>query len=279
MNVKRLLDSYYNKFNSHLSSKDPIWNLKFTKSDLDKEFLAFFISCYAYGNIVQINKHVMKFIDLSEGNIYGFIKDFNQKKFLNSVPQVEDSPRRASLLEEKFHKETYYYRFNTEQDFVDLISSLQEIIKDYGSLKSLFLNHYKSTDDNILQALNKFTSVIRNKGKHSKSFNYLLPDVSRNSTCKRLNLFLRWMVRKDSIDSGLWSREVAASKLIIPVDTHVYKVSRKLNLVKRKSCDMKFAIELTEKLKTFDSNDPVKYDFALCHIGVDKINFIGKISS
>jgi len=264
MNVKRLLDSYYNKFNSHLSSKDPIWNLKLTKTDLDKEFLAFFISCYAYGNIVQINKHVKKFIDLSEGNIYGFIKDFNQRKFLNTIAQ-------STLPEKNNQKVSYYYRFNTEQDFIDLISSLQVIIKDYGSLKSLFLNHYIKSDSNVLPALNKFTSAIRNKSEHSKSFNYLLPDVSRNSTCKRLNLFLRWMVRKDSIDIGLWSREVDKAKLIIPVDTHVYNVSRKLNLVERKSCDIKFAIELTEKLKKFDPNDPVKYDFALCHIGVDKI--------
>ena len=110
MNVKRLLDSYYNKFNSHLSSKDPIWNLKFTKSDLDKEFLAFFISCYAYGNIVQINKHVMKFIDLSEGNIYGFIKDFNQKKFLNSVPQVEDSPRRTFAASNSWRETIFVQR-------------------------------------------------------------------------------------------------------------------------------------------------------------------------
>lgn len=264
MNVKRLLNSYYLKYNNHLSSKDPIWNLKLAKTDLDKEFLAFFISCYAYGNIVQINKHVKKFINLTEGHIYGFIKEFNHKNFLKSVS-------REFLLENDLQKESYYYRFNTEQDFIDLISSLQVIIKDYGSLKSLFLNHYNKSDSNLLPALNKFTSVIRNTGNHSKSFNYLLPDVSRNSTCKRLNLFLRWMVRKDSIDSGLWSSEIDKAKLIIPVDTHVYNVSRKLNLVERKSCDMKFAIELTEKLKTYDPYDPVKYDFALCHIGVDKL--------
>ena len=79
------------------------------------------------------------------------------------------------------------------------------------------------------------------------------------------------MVRKDSIDTGLWSREVDKAKLIIPVDTHVYRVSQKLGLVRRKSCDMKYAIELTNKLKEFDPKDPVKYDFALCHIGVDKV--------
>ncbi len=259
MNVKTLLDKYYHKYNNHLSSRDPIWNLQYAKSDSDKELLAFFVSCYAYGNIFQINKHVKKFIDLSEGNIYKYISEFK------SVTQ-------ASLLEKKPQKESYYYRFNTEQDFIDLINSLQIIIKKYGSLKSLFLNHYKDSHVNILPALNKFTNEIRGCIKHPRSFDYLIPDVSKNSACKRLNLFLRWMVRKDSVDTGLWSREVDKSKLIIPVDTHVYNVSCKIGLVTRKSCDMKFAVEFTNKLKSFDSNDPVKYDFALCHIGVDKLN-------
>jgi uncharacterized protein (TIGR02757 family) len=78
------------------------------------------------------------------------------------------------------------------------------------------------------------------------------------------------MVRKDEIDLGLWNREVHTLKLIIPVDTHVFRISRKLKLVERKSCDLKYAVELTNKLKQFDPNDPVKYDFALCHSEIEK---------
>jgi uncharacterized protein (TIGR02757 family) len=77
------------------------------------------------------------------------------------------------------------------------------------------------------------------------------------------------MIRKDEIDFGIWGKEVDKSKLIIPVDTHVYRVSRQIGLMKRNSCDIKFAIELTEKLKAFDPEDPVKYDFALCHSDLD----------
>jgi uncharacterized protein (TIGR02757 family) len=77
------------------------------------------------------------------------------------------------------------------------------------------------------------------------------------------------MVRKDEIDIGIWGREVDKSKLIIPVDTHVYRISKYLKLIKRSSCDMKFALELTNELKKFDPADPVKYDFALCHIGME----------
>ena len=80
------------------------------------------------------------------------------------------------------------------------------------------------------------------------------------------------MVRKDDIDTGLWS-DIPASKLIMPVDTHIARISKKLDLVKRKSIDLKFALELTGKLKEVDPVDPVKYDFALCHIGIDKKEF------
>jgi len=79
------------------------------------------------------------------------------------------------------------------------------------------------------------------------------------------------MVRKDEIDTGIWKDKIDKSKLIMPVDTHIYRVSQKLKLIKRKSCDMKFAVELTERLKSFDVADPVKYDFALCHFGIDKV--------
>jgi len=80
-----------------------------------------------------------------------------------------------------------------------------------------------------------------------------------------LNLFLEKYSDKDEIDLGIWGRKVDKSKLLMPVDVHVYRVSRKLKLIKRNSCDMKFAIELTDKLKKYDASDPVKYDFALCH--------------
>ncbi|MBK7158711.1 MAG: DUF2400 family protein [Ignavibacteria bacterium] len=94
-----------------------------------------------------------------------------------------------------------------------------------------------------------------------------MPSPVNNSACKRLNLYLRWMIRKDEIDTGIWSGSFDKAKLIMPVDTHIYRVSKYLGLVSRNSCDLKFAIELTKELKKFDSSDPVKYDFALCHLG------------
>jgi uncharacterized protein (TIGR02757 family) len=97
----------------------------------------------------------------------------------------------------------------------------------------------------------------------------------RGSTCKRLNMFLRWMVRQDNkgVDFGLW-KKIKPSELLIPLDVHVDRVARKLGLIKRKQTDWQTVLELTENLKTFDAKDPVKYDFALFGLGVlDKDNF------
>jgi len=253
--IKRLLELLYSEYNSHLSSDDPIWHLKNLKSEADIEIAAFVISCYTYGNIKQIKVFIDKFFKLTNKSPYKFILEFNKSQ----ISRISD----------------FAYRFNTNDDFVTLLLTLKSVFKKYGSLKKLYLKYYSPYDINIIPSLHLFTSAIRNGIPHSKTFDYLIPDVNKNSTCKRLNLFLRWMVRKDNIDFGLWNKEISTSKLIIPVDIHVYKLSQKLKLVNRKSCDIKYAVELTNKLKEFDNIDPVKYDFALCHNEIDrKINLI-----
>jgi len=98
----------------------------------------------------------------------------------------------------------------------------------------------------------------------------MFPDPKKGSACKRMNLFLRWMVRKDDMDLGLWG-EIPTSKLIIPVDTHVARIAKELGLTKQTTANWKMAEEITENLKMFDREDPVKYDFALCHIGMRKL--------
>lgn len=104
----------------------------------------------------------------------------------------------------------------------------------------------------------------------------MFPLPEKGSACKRMNLFLRWMVRKDELDFGLWTclsgrqDEIPTSKLIIPVDTHIARICKQLKLTKKKNVSWKMAEEITNNLKKFDPNDPVKYDFALCHIGMRK---------
>ncbi len=211
---------------------------------------------YSYGQVEQINKFTEKLISQIGRNPYEFTINFSKRK------------------DKKYFKDLNY-RFNTEGDLIRLFESIHKSLIEFGSLKNLFLKNYRTDAENIVEALSHFSSVLYANGNHNNGagknyFKYLLVNPNDKSTCKRMNLYLRWMVRKDKIDTGIWN-EVAKSKLIIPVDVHVARVSKQLKLVQRKSVDLKFALELTEKLKKFDKYDPVKYDFALCHIGIDGI--------
>ncbi len=249
--TKILLDSLYTKYNIKESSKDPVWNLNVLPSDSDIEIAAFIISCYSYGNVTQINSFVSKVFEFAGYGLHDFVRKFG-KTGRGSAEKVN-----------------FAYRFNTTMDFILLLEAIKRTVREYGSLKNLFLEGYDRSHSNIIPALEKFTKYLRGSVTGSKTFGYLVPDASDGSACKRLNLFLRWMVRKDNVDYGLWSGEIDKSKLLMPVDIHVYRQSQKLKLVKRKTCDLKYAVELTEKLKEFDPDDPVKYDFALCHLGME----------
>lgn len=105
-------------------------------------------------------------------------------------------------------------------------------------------------------------------GKLSRGFLQLLPDPAKKSVCKRLHLFLRWMIRKELPDFGLW--DYPASKLLIPVDTHIAKLSLYLGLTGRKTIDAQFSREVSAKLRKYNKEDPVRYDFSLCHIGISQ---------
>lgn len=210
-------------------------------------------SCYSYGKIETINRFIREFLKRVDCKPYDFIRNFDLKRSGKIFKGMN-------------------YRFNNDSDLLNLFENIKTNLLKFGSLKNLFLRKYSAEDVNILNGLRFFSDSMRNNYvRNTKNYDYLIPDVAKNSACKRLNLFLRWMVRKDEIDLGIWSTDVDKSKLLMPVDIHVFRISKKMKLVKRTSCDMKFAVELTEKLKSFDPDDPVKYDFALCHEDIDKI--------
>ena len=241
------LDSLYQKYKSVYSSDDPVRFLHKFKNENDIEIIGLIASSYAYGQIGIINKFITEFLFRIENEPYEFVKSFDLKKHGKVFEGMN-------------------YRFNNHYDLINLLQNIKVNITEYGSLLGLFKEKYSDDDENILNALTFFSDSLRKKYVSKlMGYDYLIPDVKRNSACKRLNLFLRWMVRKDDIDLGIWGKEVDKSKLIIPVDTHVYRMAKKYGFVERKSCDLKFAIELTAKLKKYDENDPVKYDFALCH--------------
>ncbi len=139
------------------------------------------------------------------------------------------------------------------------------------------LKIYRERERNLKLEISAFSKEmlstalsVNNLKELSNGLKFMFPLPEKGSACKRANLFLRWMVRKDELDFGLWN-DIPSGKLIIPVDTHIAKIARQLKLTSRKVVSWKMAEEITEKLKIYDPDDPVKYDFALCHIGMRKL--------
>jgi uncharacterized protein (TIGR02757 family) len=168
------------------------------------------------------------------------------------------------------------HRFYTAGDIVSLFNALKKIYTTYGSLKYLFLLYYFEKDKNLKEAVSFFSRHLTRFAAESsgltRGIKFMFPDPHKGSVCKRMNLFLRWMIRRDELDFGIW-HEIPPSQLVIPVDTHVARICRKIGLTKRKSLSWLMAEEITEKLRKFDPADPVKYDFAICHIGMRKLKF------
>jgi uncharacterized protein (TIGR02757 family) len=182
--------------------------------------------------------------------------------------------REFSLKRDAGYFKGIRYRFNNEKDVLCLVYLLSRVLVKKGSLKNLFYQHYRAGHDDIGLALTGFrdyfmnfnTSPVYGKDIRPKGLSFF-PSPEKGSACKRVNLFLRWMVRKKDIDIGVWDR-ISPAKLIIPLDTHIAKVSKCLGLTQRSASDWKTAREITESLKRFDPEDPLKYDFSLCHHGI-----------
>ncbi|MDY0121467.1 MAG: TIGR02757 family protein [Sulfurimonas sp.] len=168
----------------------------------------------------------------------------------------------------------HYYRFQKGEDVIALFIALKRLY-DVMSVEELFLSGYQQ-EHNLLDGLRAVITKLESLYPHnSRGYGFLLSKVGAKTkgagALKRWMMYLRWMVRDDAIDMGLWSG-VSRADLIIPLDTHTFHVSRKLGLLERKTYDLQAAIELTEKLKEFDPQDPLKYDFALYRLGQEKMN-------
>lgn len=165
-----------------------------------------------------------------------------------------------------------YYRFQTHEDIVQWFRTLKAL-NDAGGAEKHFMSGYRQ--GGVLEGLSGLIRLLYDLNSYrSQGYEFLIgkpiDSVAKASAMKRWMMYLRWMVRCDELDLGLW-RGVDRRDLIMPLDTHTFSVSRSLGLLKRSQCDLRAAIELTETLKQFDPNDPLKYDFALYRIGQEKI--------
>ncbi|MBR2069727.1 MAG: TIGR02757 family protein [Candidatus Gastranaerophilales bacterium] len=190
-----------------------------------------------------------------------------REMFLNKLEylfSLSDSPLNLIQDYQKLKLDNFLYRFIKSPDLIELLRILNKLyFIDKSSLEELF-----SHDKNRLSYV---TNYFYNNCKCSDSigFCFMFARPENGGAMKRLNMFLRWMIRKSDVDFGIWNC-IKPSDLLIPLDTHVARISREFGLLKRKQNDYKSVMELTEKLKEFDPNDPVKYDFALFGLGVSE---------
>lgn len=260
MILKQTLDKFYSEYNfKERILHDPIEFPHQYKRPEDIEISGFIAACFAYGR-VDLFKPVIKKIPSTMGESpYDFLLDFNLNKHGRLFSGVK-------------------YRFNENSDIICLIYVLSVALKEHNRLKDLFGLYYQKHDPNIGNGLSGFVNALLNintslvYGKNIKPVGFLqfFPLPEKGSACKRMNLFLRWMIRDKDIDFGLW-KGIPKNKLVIPLDTHIARISRCLGFTKRLAQDWKMAIEITESLKLFDKDDPLKYDFALCHQGISKL--------
>ncbi len=160
----------------------------------------------------------------------------------------------------------FKHRFTTGEDLSALMNGIGAAIRRHGSLKECFSTYIDKTAETFLPALECFVEEISgNEGGTC----FLTPSPAQGSACKRMNLFLRWMIRKDDVDPGCWEN-MPASKLVVPLDTHMFGIGTSLGLTKRKQADLKTALEITRGFARICPEDPVKYDFALTRFGIWK---------
>jgi len=191
--------------------------------------------------------------------------------FLNSIDF--DIINKSDTQIEKYF-ESYYYRFQKSQDIISLFKKIKQL-RDKYTLENIVLQGYQK-NKNILDGISSLIKSLIIDDYTTQGYNFLIGQVppayktNRVSPYKRINMFFRWMIRDDNIDLGLW-KNIDKKDLILPLDTHTHKVSLNLGLITRKQYDLESALLITQKLREFDKDDPIKYDFALYRLGQEKL--------
>jgi len=249
ISLKEKLDYWYKKTcTPEFTALDPVQFPRSFKKREDIEISAILSATIAWGRRDMILRSAKKMFALMESSPYEFVKSGGYKK-LKKSGIAADGKRTGNIHRTFFESDLFYF-----------CRGLEYCYAKYGRLENLFASAPCVWDGFFLF---RKEMAKANKSKYSAHIANAGSSIKENgSACKKLNLALRWLVRKDAVDSGLW-KKIKPQSLYIPLDVHVARTARKLGLLKRKSNDKRAVIELTEKLREFCPEDPVKYDFAL----------------
>lgn len=232
-------------------ARDPIEYVHRYRDPADVELVGLVAACVAFGNVTAL-----------------------RRKLALALEALGPSPARAAddVAKTRAALRGWKHRVYRGDDLARLVVGARKVQKEHGSLGALVAKGLKNEGD-LREALAQLVDAIRRAGGldrvASRGARHLLPDPRGASGCKRLLLFLRWMVRgPDGVDLGPWRDLVAADRLLVPVDVHIHKLAKNLGLTKRVTTSWKTTEEITAALRVFDAADPVRFDFALCHMGM-----------
>jgi uncharacterized protein (TIGR02757 family) len=219
----------------------------------DRELVALLTACLAYGRVDLFSRGLERILGAMGKSPAAFVADFDPRR---------DGPAFDGFI----------YRFNRPRDIVAFCLAARQVLERHGTLEKCFVSGDPDEGGPIASALERFARTFLEAeldpvfpdGRISRGYRHLFPLPSAGGPCKRLHLFLRWMVRREVPDFGLWT-SVTPARLLIPLDTHIENMSRSIGLTRRRSRNGRMSEEITARLATLDPADPVKYDFALCH--------------
>lgn len=245
--LEERLNALVATFDISTISPDPLQLVLGYDDPRDQEVAGLIAAAFAYGRAGIIVTNIGAVLAKMTPSPFRYLVDFDARK----------AERRFAGFTHRFHKTA---------DLVELFARMSAAIRNHGSLGELFRTCMDPSDADYGPALARFVAALRDDSE-SPALNYLLTSPADGSACKRMNLYLRWMIRRTPPDLGIWTF-ADPSRLTIPLDTHVHRIATFLGLSIRKSPDWKAARAITERLAVFDRTDPVRYDFALCRLGI-----------
>src|SRR6476646_11720672 len=254
--LARRLDALYHDYNREDSASDPIQKVRPFVDPADREIAGFCAAALAFGRVASVLNSIGTLFRTLGPKPADFVRQFE--------PEAAPVAMRSMV-----------HRWIRGDDLIALLWMLRQMLDRSGSIERFFVDGLEPDDEDVGAALDSFSKralaldMRRAYGRQPRrpGVCYFFPRPSAGSACKRLNLFLRWMVRHDEVDLGVW-KSVPASKLIVPLDTHVIRLGRCLRLTRYTSPGWRMAADVTASLRALNANDPVSFDFSLCHVGM-----------
>jgi uncharacterized protein (TIGR02757 family) len=260
MSLKHHLDTFLENFprERHLAN-DPVQFVHRYDEPADREVVGLIASGLAYGNVKIVLRTVR--------NALSYLGPHPSQALASFDPRVDTRRLRG-----------FYHRFNTSRDLAVFFWIIRRTLEEYGSLEAAFSSGLAENSTDTEQAIIRFSEILlgfgheqfypRGELKRRIGVRFFFPSPAQGSACKRMNLYLRWMVRpEDGIDCGVWTK-VAPCQLVIPLDTHIARISGYIGLTDLQTPGWRMAVDITRSLRRLHSDDPLRYDFALCHLGI-----------